>query len=309
MTSHILFGAGASYGSENDTTITPPLGDNLFDKLVSRNGIATDFPQEIKKVFYKQGFEYGMNAVIETYKKGNYKTVIAFQRELAEYLLQFTPTNGNLYRKVLRKTKHHNFTYSTLNYDMLFELSAFQLGLNVCYGGKKNKNVINLLKPHGSVNFWPDLNGLSIGVIDGDQPISSVVECDGKILTRSESLSACKTETALSPSMAYYVKGKRVDFAPNVVGRQQAEWVQEIGRSRNIFIIGVRVNFEVDTHIWGNLAKCEGNIHYFGNNSDEIEFKSWGGSISKENLHFHHGYFNEALDTINKMKWQEQFRS
>jgi len=49
MTALILFGAGASFGSEPITVPTPPLGDQLFDQLEKLSPIAKAIPEVIKE--------------------------------------------------------------------------------------------------------------------------------------------------------------------------------------------------------------------------------------------------------------------
>ena len=58
----LLFGAGASFGSELHKPV-PPLGNYLFDKLVELGGAFSELPGDIKQEFKLHGFEKGMLSI------------------------------------------------------------------------------------------------------------------------------------------------------------------------------------------------------------------------------------------------------
>ena len=61
----ILFGAGASYGS--DTTGTPPLGDQLFEALRASNPDGWGALPSGMAHQFRDDFEAGMTAVADEY--------------------------------------------------------------------------------------------------------------------------------------------------------------------------------------------------------------------------------------------------
>lgn len=124
MATILLLGAGASYGSVGALPHVPPLGNGLFSDLVKRGGAAASLPADIKEIFEKN-FERGM---AEYYKCSN-GDIMAFQRELAHYLASFQPSDSNVYLDLIRRLGSQRVIYSSLNYDLLFELSAAKLGL------------------------------------------------------------------------------------------------------------------------------------------------------------------------------------
>ncbi|NDL65897.1 hypothetical protein [Acerihabitans arboris] len=131
MVSHILFGAGASHGSEPNLGITPPLGKKLFENLLFENGLATTLPDNLKEIFV-QDFEQGMLEFIERCnKEKKFSHVIRFQNELAQYLLKFMPTANNLYLKLLNNLKYRKYKYSSLT--MICFLNSQQSSLGCLF--------------------------------------------------------------------------------------------------------------------------------------------------------------------------------
>ena len=93
----IVFGAGASFGSEKNNM--PPLGNFLFNKLT------TAFPDswglidpKIATVF-QNNFEEGM----EKLANKCYNALTKIQIDMAKFFVKFEPTNENLYVKLAKK--------------------------------------------------------------------------------------------------------------------------------------------------------------------------------------------------------------
>jgi hypothetical protein len=156
----ILLGAGASFGSgdayrlqDEHKICTPPLGKNLFKLLETEGGVAASLPSWIKEVFACD-FEEGMKEFSQAYPYD----LIRFQRELARFLASFCPGQQNTYLKMLKKLVYHDVIYSSLNYDLLLECSASRFRRRISYTTNYDNSCINILKLHGSVNFWPALN-------------------------------------------------------------------------------------------------------------------------------------------------------
>lgn len=78
-------------------------------------------------------------AEYDKYSNGN---IMSFQRELAEYLASFIPTGSNVYIDLINSLGRNRVIYSSLNYDLLFEMSAASLGLHTYYSSTCQKMVL-----------------------------------------------------------------------------------------------------------------------------------------------------------------------
>lgn len=148
----IIFGAGASYGSGENTCVpyNPPLGKDLFAHLVRMGGEFSRLSEESKLIFQTQGFEAGM-ATIED----DSRAINPLQKELACYLSGFEIRPGNGYIRLFNKLHNvlKDICIVTLNYDLLIEQALGLQGFNIDYND--DKKGITVLKPHGSSNFLP----------------------------------------------------------------------------------------------------------------------------------------------------------
>src|SRR5215475_5708405 len=115
MTSVIVFGAGASKGS--DTSGIPPLGKELFYALRKYNPTGWGkLPQSLSELF-ENDFEKGMLRLSEE----NPHWMPVLQRAMASYFFGFSPSYTSLYRKLARRLKlaKWNGAFATLNYERL----------------------------------------------------------------------------------------------------------------------------------------------------------------------------------------------
>lgn len=288
----VLLGAGASYGSGNVSPYPPPLGNQLFQKLDELGGVASGLPEALKEKF-RGNFETGM-AEYYLWSKG---FISSFQRELGYYLSCFTPEDGNSYKRLISSLYHKNITYCSLNYDLLFELSASQLGLGIVYDNKNKDGFVKILKIHGSSNFWPDYLGNTIIFQNLGASAESDIEAPVKPLSRPDSIKRSLANTGDYPAIAMYAEGKTVKVCPEYIRYHQKVWCESLKTSSKIFIIGVRVN-QVDTHIWTEIANSNTSVYYFGFQPDEDEFIKWKNYHKKDNAFFFLCNFDEAIDKI-----------
>lgn len=291
----ILLGAGASYGSKDVIPYLPPLGNQLFQKLVENSGIASQIDIDIKNSFL-ENFEIGMSKYFDAVH-GN---IMTFQRELAHYLACFSPGPQNIYKNLISILGSKKIIYSSLNYDLLFELSAAQLRLDIAYCSEYRPGYVRLLKIHGSSNFWPDMSKrpqlincefFNCG-IDIDAPIMP--------LDQFGTIQNCKNENSLSPAIAMFAEGKKLKVSPDFVINQYEQWKKEVYDASYVFIIGVRVH-EVDEHIWGVLGNTKAIINYFGFDSDKNEFESWKKNYKKKNAYFKEYDFENSISIIKEI--------
>ncbi|HEY2345348.1 MAG TPA: hypothetical protein VGH80_05615 [Xanthomonadaceae bacterium] len=284
MDALVLLGAGASYGSGDVMPYPPPLGNGyrgLFARLEEHSQLARRLPASLKEKF-RNNFEQGMAEYYE-FADGD---IMAFQRHLALYLARFKPGwIKNIYRDLLRDTRVADVVFASLNYDLLLELSAHSIGIEVAYGLERLEGCIRLLKPHGSSNFWPVISGTLRRVTfsrNGGGDISAPV----RPLDQATTIQRCILEDSVAPAIAIYAEGKDVRVCPEFVRHQQEQFRQAASDSPRIFISGVRVQ-ESDTHIWGDaLTKVDGDVTYFGLDGDAAAFSSWKEKSGKRNVYF-----------------------
>ena len=128
----ILFGAGASFGSE--TVGMPPLGPQLFTSLVRFaptvwGALSAPWPAE-----FSADFEAAMEKLISSGIFGS-----PFQWTMAEYFLtSFQASHASLYKRFLDDAKGSSvdLSISTLNYDtLLFQAANFAGAKLYCGGG------------------------------------------------------------------------------------------------------------------------------------------------------------------------------
>lgn len=292
MKNLVLLGAGASYGSEPTGQFTPPLGNRLFDDLAARPGIASSLPQSVKESF--RDFEEGM----AKFAKSHSGDIQKFQREMAGYLAEFSPSENSLYLKLLENFDRKETVFASLNYDLLLEEAMEARGYHPTYGPELLYKHIRLLKPHGSSNFWYDTPGV---IFENVRSVGNGVALNAPVRprTRVESLRLCRRDDSFAPAMSLYAKGKVVKTCPNFVTEQQKFFAEACSVAENIYIIGVRVVPE-DHHIWGPLVESPAHITYFGGEQDESEFIEWAKSNKNKKYSFVQEYFVGAIDYLSR---------
>lgn len=291
----VLLGAGASHGSKDVKPKVPPLGPQLFAELVKLGKEASRLPDDVKRMF-NLDFEKGM----KYYFSKTRGDVVTFQRELALYLASFEPGKENLYKVLLNKLINTNVVYCSLNYDLLLEEAADSLGLMVCYKSQCSHRGVNLLKIHGSSNFWPKLpmNMFRNCKIFGSTGQDVIAEVE--TLNRVETLKRCRQDTSMAPALSLYTEGKRVLICKDFVDVQLQMWYRETVNAEIIFIIGVKVQTQ-DVHVWAQLATSKARIVYFGLKTDEESFNKWKHDHPAINAEFHEAYFEGAISAIENI--------
>lgn len=301
MSTLLLFGAGASHGSEDCTPYCPPLGNTLFAELQSRGFLAAASDAPLVKVFRKDGFEEGMLRLMTERPLA----VTALLRELALYFVQFDPGPENLYTKVVRWAIDSlaDTTFATLNYDTLLEQAISGAGYRIAYAAHPvpAKNLA-VLKIHGSCHFLLDERfGRFEDVGFSVQPQAPAVldmPC-WPARNRQEVRDWCTRNDSVAPAIACYMRGKPIPFGQKCVRPQVAAFQREVGRAQKIFIVGVRVAPE-DDHIWGSdaLATARAPISYVGFPSDEADLMAWSQGHGRPKDRVIAQTFREALPIL-----------
>lgn len=297
----VLLGAGASYGSGetyfagvSGNPRNPPLGNRLFEELERARGLAARLPEDLKRVF-RANFETGMSLFFEQ----NRMDLAQFQRELCLYLASFTPGPKNHFLCMLRKLAKYEVIYSTLNYDLLFECSAAALGKETRYDTTLTGGFVNLLKLHGSSNFWPDRFG---GKDVGSKCIGTFADEVGPliVLNQAETIRKCKEEDSGQPAIAVFGPGKRLTTYPQQIHEQQVMWLHAVATASIILISGVGVHTP-DAHIWGPLGSTQAAITYFGFGSDRPAFEAWKKQSNKANATFQPSNFENCIPRMKRL--------
>jgi len=238
-------------------------------------------------------FEEGMAKLAQS-RSGD---IQQFQREMAGYLAEFTPSPNSLYRKLLTKFDRKETVFASLNYDLLLEEAMEASGYHPAYGLELLYKHIRLLKPHGSSNFWYDLPGSSFRSIRIEGCGTALV-APVRPRTRVESLELCRQDDSFAPAMSLYAKGKEVKTCPDFVVEQQQLFAEACSKVENVYIIGVRV-VPADSHVWEPLKHSPAHVTYFGGEQDQCEFLDWAKACGRENYSFVQEYFVGALDCIS----------
>src|SRR4051812_10020572 len=126
-----ILGAGASYGSVDCAPKPPPLGPDLYDALCAHAPAFAVNTNDFSSIF-KKNLEEGMDVFV---LNGSGFTPF-ITKIMAAYFYGFNPGTNNLYIELIQKARAsgHQCIFATLNYDLLLERSAAQVGLGVTYG-------------------------------------------------------------------------------------------------------------------------------------------------------------------------------
>lgn len=217
-----------------------------------------------------QGFEAGMDEFFSRHPE----RVTAFLREMALYFVKFEPLIGNHYRRLLEilKSTRKKAIFVSLNYDVLFESAATQVGLTINYGGPSvTSDSISFYKIHGSCHFLPLPSGsFSNCVFVNKCKDGSILEADCRpARSTQEVVDFCREQNSIAPAIAMYAPFKRVLYCPEFVNIQRRAWEVAVFRAARVYVIGVGVN-PADDHIWGPLARTTAPIYYVSRDPDEF---------------------------------------
>ena len=308
----ILFGAGASFGSQNDST--PPLSSSLFTKLVEKyQNSWGQIDRETASVF-QDDFEKGMEKIA----KDESAMLTELQKSMAKYFVKFRPSEKNLYIKLTQKMKETewNGSIATLNYDRLLQMSLIKSGLKQKFGHAAFPE-IQVCYPHGCCNFFckgvAATNGIRVDgnafVLPGNRSV--VLREDGRMSSAggpifstnggeevsshnggsfnfnpegmvthgkirvTESLSDFFNAiySPFPPVMSYFTHSKFTTSCKNFIDEERTRLANLIVEADDIVIIGIRIR-EDDKHVWKPLSKTSARITYCAGN--EIKrYSAW----------------------------------
>jgi len=293
MTKNILlFGAGASYGSDNIGI--PPLGNNLYSELVKFNPPGWgSLPNEFRIVF-NNDFEHGMLKVATERPHD----LPILQRAMAAYFFNFQPQNSNLYFRLANKLKQimKKIAVSTLNYERLFEISFSAAGHKLIIG-KANSNEIELNLPHGCCHLFCES---ARGVAGAVSFAGLNVEINGEIKLISDPYQFNQriTNDAFPPVMSYFEPQKRTTSGQVFLTEQRNRYKDLVNNAERIIVIGVKIR-EHDTHIWESIKNSNGKFIYCSGLAEKNTFDAWTNNNrpNKENM-FIDGFWSDKFDEV-----------
>jgi len=287
----ILFGAGASYGS--DITGTPPLGNDLFDSLrvfaPESWGLISG---ELTKTF-RTNFEDGM---VDLVQRSQFAAPL--QWDMAEYFFKcfaISKTNHYIHLLNMLKIKSDEIILSTLNYDTLLFQAATYLNINIDIGASHPvHDGFSVTLPHGSCILYC-ATVRATGNIRFTGNISSSGQV--KLLNSLNEFLQEKQANRFPPVMSYYEPNKFTPSCINFIDSQRNMFNNHIINSNKIVIIGAKIH-TLDKHIWAPLEKSSSEILYIGGALGKIEFDKWSGNAGRINDISLPKYFSEAINDI-----------
>lgn len=268
----ILFGAGASLGSQGVNKI-PPSGAGLFNELKSNYPKTWgQVPQDLNQRFI-DFFEAGMEELyIRTRDTPQF---IQYLIDMAIYFSKFQidSPDENLYCKIVRRyypeLQNGQLLLSTINYECLIEDAICCINTNPPLKHKywEGSDGIEILKIHGSCNF------IKSGIKNDGNIIMGTAKFEGPLQTVPQNeVEAILKKISFPPAMSLYTKNKDVlisnhDYIQPILKKFQ----DAISNSDVIIVIGVKPNPD-DKHIWDYLVKGNGKVILVAN--EEI-CKKW----------------------------------
>lgn len=294
MSTVLLLGAGASYGS--DYTGTPPLGVDLAQALCAFNPQGWGaLPQTLLDVF-DEDFEKGMVMASKKYSHA----LPVLQRAMAAYFFNFLPRTSNLYVRLANSIREASWdgAICTLNYERYTELCISHVGLQPVVGQASNAgSTVELCYPHGCCHFFCDsVRGTSQGVsfsgmnVRTNGPIRMISD-PNKFQDRINN-------DAFPPAMSYFEPQKITTSGANFIEGQRQRFNYLIGNADTVVVVGIRVRTH-DEHIWNPLKSSPARIVYCSGNTAGDEFIDWSETERPEmdDLVLD-GYFADKFDTV-----------
>ena len=286
----LLFGAGASFGSELTPVPVPPLGPNLFDALVrfaprSWGSLLSPWPSQ-----FRADFEAAMSSYISMGSFG-----APLQWDMAEYFFtQFAATPSSTYVKLLTALapRISEYLFVTLNYEQLLCQAKSIAGIP--------DDRFKVCLPHGNASLC--CSGISA---TAGASFTGGVSTGGKVRVfrdRTDFMSERETNV-FPPVMSYYEPTKFTVSCENFIQVQRAEFEQEVLAADRVAIVGARVHAP-DQHIWGPLAATKAKLLYLSGAEDAPTFTAWSSSQSRSDDIAVPKYFDDGVaDLVGFLTW------
>lgn len=291
----IIFGAGASYGSDSLGPL-PPLGNGLLEELVNFSpNTWGKLPEKYKKACITD-FEQGMQLLF----KEQPLNLAPLQRAMAAYFFSFQPRITNLYLRLgnLIRASKWNLKGSivSFNYERLLEISLINEGLQPVIGYPRAPNHIELCLPHGCCHIFLDsIRG------SGFLFTANNIQIDGgriRVISDPIEFNMRIGNDVFPPIMSYFDPHKRTTSGQRFIDDERRRYAELVMSAEKLGIIGLKVR-TFDDHIWGPLSDSEAEIIYCAGRRGAEEYSNWAKEyrIDKEDIVLP-GYFEEFFENI-----------
>jgi hypothetical protein len=273
-----LFGAGASAFSRDCLPTTPPLGDDLLERMIKDGFLNDGFVRAHGAQFTGPGgFERGMASLTDRYINHQY---MGFVREMGRFFGRYIPGPNNLYTELFSKLlgTGSEFGVASLNYETLIERSLLNCGVPVLLDpfGPAQNGALFVVKPHGSCGFLPNPQGVSVWNLQIGFPVD--VDVPTFFTVSPETIDEwCLNPLSvdLAPAMSFYSPYKETRINPKLIMAHRQLWQKLCARADKVFVVGVRYN-EQDPHVWDPLRLPNKNIIFVNPSvSDAAAFAAW----------------------------------
>jgi hypothetical protein len=296
---HLLFlGAGASYGSETDKSIVPPLAADLFDALLKfEPNVWGQVPDDIAKE-YRRDFEGGVLALAE---KLPHALPIA-QRSMAAFFYRFGPTANSLYARLAQRIAKSGWkgAIATLNYERMLMMALSRNGVGpVCNVPEVKPGQIEICLPHGCCNLFCEGVRASAG---GVSFAGLSVTTQGHVISLNnpdEFWSRIRND-AMPPVMSYFEPAKFTTSCANFIEEQRRRLADLISGAQSIAVVGIQVR-ERDSHIWEALASTNAIVYYCSGNRGAEAYWDWKArarDVRGKNDTVSEGYWDNDFEAI-----------
>lgn len=281
----ILFGAGASYGTDHAVPSAPPLGADLFPELQQHYPTLWGaLSAELAETF-AEDFEAGMLALAAA----DGHAVAPLMQAMTHYFAGFRldGSGHDLYSRLLAElppASRERTLFSTLNYECLFEIAAAGHRLRIHYDRQPlSSESIRIWKLHGSCNFIPQeirmrREGVSYAFrgVTFNTPLQFIQPEEARLWVAGDN--------ALYAAMCLYTVDKPTQIGAQFITDLQTAWGDAVLNAEQVIVVGTRPH-DQDRHLWDPLAKTLADLHYVGSpKSFETWLKRSGRPTSRSHL-------------------------
>lgn len=290
----ILFGAGASFGS--DVLGTPPLGQKLFQALRGFNPPGWGALPASLAAAFEADFEAGMVEIASTHPHA----MPVVQRAMAAYFFNFVPRPQNLYVTLAQRLRRVKWdgAIATLNYERLLELSLAASNLQPVVGSPSSPGrSVELVLPHGCCHIFCDsVRGMAAAVSFAGNAVTT----DGPVSVIADPVQYNQriNGDAFPPVMSYFEPKKQTTSGASFIRHQREQFRELAQAAPAIAVVGIKVR-PTDDHIWGPLGAAPGSVLYCAGPWAAVEYRAWQASVRPRAPDTAlDAYFAEALDQI-----------
>lgn len=294
-----IFGAGASFGSDNQKT--PPLTIKLYSSLVDFDKNKCTFPnktgwsnipEELISLF-EYDFEKGMENYINRYPG----KITPLKRQMGLFFFNFTYNKDtNLYVKLVKRLKMHKPSFITLNYDKLLPSALHENGFRISIQPFIQVHQgTELCFPHGNCTFFCEGAFKSV-----PGTIFKNVRTSGRLKIISEGAEYYKRimTDEQPPVISYLEPNKMSPFGYNIIESQRSRYRTLIESASVIVIIGLKLR-EYENHIWKPIKESKADLIYCSGKKSGKIFDEWLDFYKiGENRSIMNGYWKDNYERI-----------